>query len=684
MNGGLPVSLWPWELATSGDVLSLMFEQLVRASVGGLVLAGLVWAATRLWRELPARVHCALWWAVGLKFLITLFWLAPVELALLPPAVQSPSAPDVEYTALQLEAPRSLTRDTGTAGASAVSATVAAVLGVTVQRTGTAVDGAQSMARDDRGGLPWREGLLLMWLLGVAYGVAGIRREVAAAAALRRRSRPVADPEVRRLFSMLCRRLGVRQPVGLKASDDISVPLTIGWLRPLVLLPASSFAQRSKGELAMALGHELLHVRRLDLWAGWVPRLARCLFFFHPLAVLAAREYSLAREAACDAALLRELGVEPYDYGQLLVRWRPRGRVVSTDAIACAAASSTFAHLKRRLEMLERPFVSPRRPKLTRWIVALVLLAAAVPLRIIAQAPGTPAEDPVSAVPDGSGVFERVVAVDEAVRLDIVTGAGAITVRAGSAGEVRVVGRAEVRALARVRVRDLEAAIRQFESDPPLVVSGNVVRVGYDLDRDLQRYVSISYHIEAPHDSEIHSRTGSGRQEISGVSGPVDANAGSGTILLSDIGGSARVQTGSGSIRADGIAGTFTGRTGSGSISLLQTAAGDVEVATGSGSSVLRGVIGALRARAGSGGITVEGEQAGQPWELHTGSGSVRVSLPGDAGFDLDAQTGSGNIQTDHPVTIQGTLSRGRLSGQVRGGGPALRVRTGSGTVRIQ
>ena len=109
----------------------------------------------------------------------------------------------------------------------------------------------------------------------------------------------------------------------------------------------------------------------------------------------------------------------------------------------------------------------------------------------------------------------------------------------------------------------------------------------------------------------------------------------------------------------------------------------DVVARTGSGGLDLRGVNGALRADSGSGGIKVEGTQAG-PWELDSGSGSIRISLPGDAAFELDAASSSGDIDVDHPVTVQGKFSEDRIKGQVRGGGAMLHVRSGSGDIRIR
>ena len=100
-------------------------------------------------------------------------------------------------------------------------------------------------------------------------------------------------------------------------------------------------------------------------------------------------------------------------------------------------------------------------------------------------------------------------------------------------------------------------------------------------------------------------------------------------------------------------------------------------VVTAIGSIEVNGVRGALNADTGSGGIRAEGSMEGE-WALHSSSGTVVVRLPSDAQFQLDARTSSGSIESDHPVTVHGLIKK-QLQGEVRGGGPLLRIRTSSG-----
>ena len=79
----------------------------------------------------------------------------------------------------------------------------------------------------------------------------------------------------------------------------------------------------------------------------------------------------------------------------------------------------------------------------------------------------------------------------------------------------------------------------------------------------------------------------------------------------------------------------------------------------------------------------MDGQPTGE-WRLDAGSGGISVRLPADAAFDFHAHTGSGGISIEHPLTIQGTVSRSDLQGKVRGGGFLLEVRTGSGHIEVK
>ncbi len=71
------------------------------------------------------------------------------------------------------------------------------------------------------------------------------------------------------------------------------------------------------------------------------------------------------------------------------------------------------------------------------------------------------------------------------------------------------------------------------------------------------------------------------------------------------------------------------------------------------------------------------------PWKLETGSGDISLQL-GNAHFTLDAETGSGSVNSDPPIDMHGSMDKHHVNGTVNGGGPTIKAQTGSGDIHIQ
>lgn len=308
------------------------------------------------------------------------------------------------------------------------------------------------------------------------------------------------------------------------------------------------------------------------------------------------------------------------------------------------------------------------------------------------------------------GSFDRTLKVSGPVELEVDTGSGYITVRTGDSSDVHVHGiiRAGHFGWFGGPPGNAEAKVHQLEKNPPILQSGNLIRIGRIEDPALRHNISISYELDVPPETRLKAATGSGNVSVEGIHGPVKATTGSGGLKISDIGndlvattgsgdvtvssihGGVHLNTGSGSIQAMGISGPFFVGTGSGDIKLKEMNDGGSgqngftggKVSTGSGSIELSGVNGSLRVGTGSGNISAQGSPAGD-WTLHTGSGTITLQLPAHASFDLDAHTDSGSVASRLPLTMQGTVKRGTLQGKVGNGGPRLELRAGSGNIQI-
>jgi hypothetical protein len=279
------------------------------------------------------------------------------------------------------------------------------------------------------------------------------------------------------------------------------------------------------------------------------------------------------------------------------------------------------------------------------------------------------------------GQFEKTFQVSGPVDLEVQTHSGDITVRSGPAGAVSIRGKIYVGDHWLFGNRHVD--VSDIEQHPPIRQDGNSIRIDYVNTRD----ISVDYEITVPSDATVRTHSGSGDQTIEGTHGNVDLQSGSGDMRLTQISGEIRIQTGSGSVQAREISGPVHGGAGSGDIEVEETGSGDIDLHTGSGNVTVRGIQGALRADAGSGDITAEGTMAGN-WEIRTGSGNVHVRLPADAAFDANISTSSGTLDVDAPITmtVQGRVNETHktITGKVRGGGPLLTLRTGSGDIHIQ
>jgi hypothetical protein len=252
--------------------------------------------------------------------------------------------------------------------------------------------------------------------------------------------------------------------------------------------------------------------------------------------------------------------------------------------------------------------------------------------------------------------FERTLSVSGPVTLHVSTGSGFIHIKPGSDNQIHIFGRVKS------GWGSNEDRVRDIAAHPPIEQTGSIVRIG--AHHENFHNISIEYEIQAPARSFL------------------DASTGSGDVTDDGVGVNARLNTGSGSIHATGLKEGFSVETGSGDIYAEQSGSGDVKAHTGSGSIELKNVSGGVKAETGSGDIKLGGQPKAD-WRVNTGSGSVELWAD-KSGFTLDASTGSGDIKTDREMVVQGSVeSKHHVTGKVNGGGPMVRVETGSGDIRI-
>ncbi len=314
---------------------------------GGL-LAVAAYLVTRWVPSLSPRTRTVIWWCVSAKLVVTLVATTPIRLGLLPTA-----EPEI----------------------------VVPPTGPLLPNVIPTQPGIVSMTPSSQAEFPWAGLVWAAWLVGFLSLAERLVQQHRNVSELIQRSDAITDPRLLEHMNALAAAMGLKQPVSLRSCVDLASPVIAGLQRPVIIFPASALDSLEEDPLNLALAHELAHLKRRDLLWSWVPILANALFWFFPASWLSLREYSQAREEACDAEALRVTRGQPDTYARLLLAF---GTCHQPGApIAACGASPHFHHLKRRLAMLQR-FSVDRRDRATFAFAAMGALLL-VPIHVVAR-----------------------------------------------------------------------------------------------------------------------------------------------------------------------------------------------------------------------------------------------------------------------------------------------------------
>ncbi len=156
----------------------------------------------------------------------------------------------------------------------------------------------------------WLTGSLLAQLM-LATGLIGVRR-------LRRSARMIESGDIPRRLRALANSLRIARSVGVGVCDRLAVPVLLGIIRPIILLPPAALSGWTIEQLEMVLLHELAHLRRWDNLINILQRVVESLLFFHPVVWWLSGWLRLEREVCCDRLVVGRLG-EPVAYAEMLV-----------------------------------------------------------------------------------------------------------------------------------------------------------------------------------------------------------------------------------------------------------------------------------------------------------------------------------------------------------------------------
>lgn len=235
----------------------------------------------------------------------------------------------------------------------------------------------------------------------------------------------------------------------------------------------------------------------------------------------------------------------------------------------------------------------------------------------------------------------------------------------------------------------------------PLVKqNGNhiTIRVAGARDKKLR---TAHYRLDVPYRTEVISRVGTGKQEISGIMGPVravtesgetrvsyvsqevDATVGNGNLKLNVIGGQVIARVRRGSISCTRAAKGITAETEQGDITLTAVGPSTAKVKEGSGRIEVSGARSSLAGSTDGGDIHVKAV-VHDNWQMTSRSGNIRIELPPNSSFVLDASTVAGTILFDRDDLEKADAQTRHINQTVNGGGKRIDTHTETGQVAVR
>ena len=283
------------------------------------------------------------------------------------------------------------------------------------------------------------------------------------------------------------------------------------------------------------------------------------------------------------------------------------------------------------------------------------------------------------------------VAISDPVTLDVHLSDGELQIAYGRNEQVWITASAQVPVGAKADEQSLGTvlAVEQNRNQVQIRNQSNA------------RRTTMKIRIDVPYWTEVRSIVDNGDQTITGIMGPVKAEASGGDIKVSYVSKGVAAAASAGNLNLEVISGRITARTGTGNITCIRAAQGasvevengnivllvvgpsEASVTKGPGKIEVGGARGSFRASTTEGEIHVKAVPRGD-WRLNSASGNIRIELPPAAAFDVDAMTDTGRIQIDRNDIERPPVEVRHLSQKVNGGGQRIEARTGSGKIVIR
>lgn len=218
--------------------------------------------------------------------------------------------------------------------------------------------------------LPW---LILSWLVGVSIYAIKLGGGLFYAANLRKLSENTFNQKLDDLVNELTARLSIKRKIKICESSLINVPMTIGWIYPLILIPPSALLGLTPFQLQTIITHELIHIKRCDFLINFLQSVAETLLFYHPAARWASRKIREEREYICDD-LTAAFCKDSTAYARALTKIAKFQRQAEQLAVAATSGGELKDRIYRLVPNSQNPGFSKKSILPNVWAVIVISL----------------------------------------------------------------------------------------------------------------------------------------------------------------------------------------------------------------------------------------------------------------------------------------------------------------------
>lgn len=162
-------------------------------------------------------------------------------------------------------------------------------------------------------------------------------------------------------FQNICAKLQLNKSIRFFLSEKVSVPLTLGHVKPIILFPIALVNKLDIKQVESILIHELAHIKRHDYLFNLFKVVIETILFFNPFTWLLSKHIELEREHACDDVVVRWVP-SPIAYAQALMSVEISSNdVAPVYAMAATGKNHHLLHRIQRITKMEKKYINVKQ-----------------------------------------------------------------------------------------------------------------------------------------------------------------------------------------------------------------------------------------------------------------------------------------------------------------------------------